>query len=133
MIYGLLLVRVKASFSFHKITPKITQTHTGILVCHSIPFLPYFIILDKNNSVKRSHPKWEQQSEVIFSRENTPEGRTWTHKSSFLQYKQVNVRNGNHEWLRMTNAFKWKVDVLCNIVLLIINIINTSFVDHTLR
>ncbi len=28
-----------------------------ILVCHSISFSPYFIILDKNNSVNISHPK----------------------------------------------------------------------------
>ncbi len=29
--------------------------------------------------------------------ENTPEGRTETHKSSFCPYKQVNGRNGDHE------------------------------------
>ncbi len=30
-------------------------------------------------------------------RENTPEGHTETHKSSFSSYKQVNVRKGDHE------------------------------------
>ncbi len=48
------------------------------------------------------------------SHENTPEGPTGAHKSSFLQYKQVSVRNGDPEWLRTTNAFIvcdlfWKV------------------------
>ncbi len=33
------------------------------------------------------------------------------HKSSFVPYKQVSVRNGDHEWLRMTNAF-----ILCDLV-----------------
>ncbi len=47
-----------------------------------------------------------------FSRENTPEGCTETHKSSlfpykqrcYLWYNQASERNGDHEWLRMTNA-----------------------------
>ncbi len=47
----------------------------------------------------------------VYSHENTPEGRTETHKSSFSPYKQVNGRNGDHEWLRMTNAF-----ILCGLV-----------------
>ncbi len=46
-----------------------------------------------------------------FSQENTPEGYTETHKSSFFPYKQVSVRNDDHEWLRMTNAF-----ILCELV-----------------
>ncbi len=33
----------------------------------------------------------------VFSHENTPEGRTETHKSSFFPYKQVSVRNDDHE------------------------------------
>ncbi len=41
---------------------------------------------------------------VIFQ-ENTPEGRTDTHKSSFFPYRQVSGRNCDHEWLRITNAF----------------------------
>ncbi len=50
----------------------------------------------------------------VFSQENTPEGHTETHESSFVPYKQVSGRNGNHEWLRITNAFiladlVWKV------------------------
>ncbi len=50
----------------------------------------------------------------VFSHENTSEWPTKTHKSSFLQYEQVRVRNGDHEWLRTTNTFKlcalfWKV------------------------
>ncbi len=47
---------------------------------------------------------------VFFSR-NTLEGCTETHKSSFFSYKQVSGRNGDHEWLRMTNAF-----ILCDLV-----------------
>ncbi len=31
------------------------------------------------------------------SEENTPEGRTETHKSSFFPYKQISGRNGDHE------------------------------------
>ncbi len=34
-----------------------------------------------------------------FSQENTPEGHTETHKSSFFPYKQVSGRDGDHEWL----------------------------------
>ncbi len=50
----------------------------------------------------------------VLSEENTPEGRTETHKRSFSAYKQVSGRNGDHECLRMTNAFilfdlVWKV------------------------
>ncbi len=41
----------------------------------------------------------------VFSHDNTPEGCTGTHKSSIFPYKQVGGRNGDHEWLRMTNAF----------------------------
>ncbi len=49
-----------------------------------------------------------------FSHENTPEGHTTTHTNSLFPYKQVNGRNSDHEWLRMTNAFilydlVWKV------------------------
>ncbi len=44
-----------------------------------------------------------------FSQENTPEGCTETHKSSFIPCKEVSGRNGDHGWLRMTNAF-----ILCD-------------------
>ncbi len=47
----------------------------------------------------------------VFSQENTPEGYTETHKCSFFPYKQVSGRNGDHEWLRVTNAF-----ILCDLV-----------------
>ncbi len=47
----------------------------------------------------------------IFSQENTPEGHRDTHKISFCPYKQVSERNGDHEWLTMTNAF-----ILCDLV-----------------
>ncbi len=47
----------------------------------------------------------------VFSQYNTPEGHTETHKSLFFSYKQVSGRNGDHEWLRMTNAF-----ILCDLV-----------------
>ncbi len=81
-----------------------------ILVCHSISVLPYSIILDKNNYVK--HPKWEWRSGVVFfSRENTPEGCTGTQKSYFFPYRQVSGRNGDNEWLRITNAF-----ILCDLL-----------------
>ncbi len=49
--------------------------------------------------------------EEFFSQENTPEGHTETHKSSFFPYKQVSGRNGDHKWLRMTDAF-----ILCDLV-----------------
>ncbi len=47
----------------------------------------------------------------VFSQENTPDCHTETHKSSFFPYKQVSGRNGDHEWLRMTNAF-----ILCDLL-----------------
>ncbi len=46
-----------------------------------------------------------------FSHENTPEGCTETHKSSFFPYKHVSGRNGDNEWHKMTNAF-----ILCDLV-----------------
>ncbi len=103
---------VKASFSFPQTIPKITQTHTCILVCHSISLL-YLIILDMNNSVKLSHPKWVLLKLSIwgsFSRTMTPEGCIGPYKNSFSLYKQVSVRNGDHEWLKTTNAF-----ILCDL------------------
>ncbi len=33
----------------------------------------------------------------VISRENTPEGCTETHKSSFFAYRQVSGRNSDHE------------------------------------
>ncbi len=47
----------------------------------------------------------------FFSHENTPECSTETYKSSFFPYKQVSGKNGDHEWLRMTNAF-----ILCDLL-----------------
>ncbi len=47
----------------------------------------------------------------VFSRENTPECCTEANKSSFLPYKHVSGRNGDHEWRRMTNAF-----ILCDLL-----------------
>ncbi len=47
----------------------------------------------------------------VFSHVNTPIGHTETHRRSFFPYKQVSGRNGDHEWLRMTNAF-----ILCDLV-----------------
>ncbi len=35
----------------------------------------------------------------VFPNKNSPEGHTGTHKSLFFSYKQVSVRNGDHEWL----------------------------------
>ncbi len=47
----------------------------------------------------------------VFSQENTPDDHTETHKCSLFLYKQLNGRNGDHEWLRITNAF-----ILCDLV-----------------
>ncbi len=47
----------------------------------------------------------------VFSCENTPEGCTETHKISFFPYKQVSGRNGDHEWLKLTNTF-----ILCDLL-----------------
>ncbi len=47
----------------------------------------------------------------VLSHENTPEGCTETYKSSFFLYKQVSGSNGDHESIRMTNAF-----ILCDLV-----------------
>ncbi len=47
----------------------------------------------------------------VFSQENTPEGHTETHKSKCFPYKQVNGKNGYHEWLRITNDF-----ILCDLL-----------------
>ncbi len=47
----------------------------------------------------------------LFSLENAPEGCTETHKNYLFLYKQVSGRNGDHQWLRMTNAF-----ILCDLV-----------------
>ncbi len=46
-----------------------------------------------------------------FSHKNTPEGHTETHKGSLFPYKHVSGRNGDHGWLRMTNAF-----ILCDLL-----------------
>ncbi len=51
---------------------------------------------------------WEIWGE-FFSQEYTPEGRTETNKSSLFPYKQVIGRNGDYEWLRMTNAFYYVI------------------------
>ncbi len=47
----------------------------------------------------------------FFLTKYIPEGCTVTHKRSFFPYKQVNGRNDDHEWLRMTNAF-----MLCDLL-----------------
>ncbi len=84
-------------------------------MCRSTSLLSYFIILGKNNFVNVSHhcmslnvrkSLWGE----FFSHENTPEGSTSPHKGPFSLYKQINVRNGDHEWLRTTNAF-----ILCDL------------------
>ncbi len=49
---------------------------------------------------------------IFFSRENTTEGCTEIRKKSFTSLKQVSGRNGDHELLRMTNAF-----ILCDLLL----------------
>ncbi len=47
----------------------------------------------------------------VFSLDSTPEGRTKIHKSSLFPYKQVSGENGDHECLKMTNAF-----ILCDLL-----------------
>ncbi len=47
----------------------------------------------------------------VFSLKYTPEGHKDTQKSSSFPYTQVSGRNGDHEWLRMTNAF-----MLCDLL-----------------
>ncbi len=47
----------------------------------------------------------------VFSREYTPKGITRSTKVFFFSYKHVSGRNGDHEWLRMTNAF-----ILCDLL-----------------
>ncbi len=47
---------------------------------------------------------------LFFTEENTPKGYTKLHKSSFSPYKYVSRKNGDHEWLRMINAF-----ILCDL------------------
>ncbi len=49
--------------------------------------------------------------EGVVTQENTPEGRKESHKRSLFPYKQVSRRNGDHEWLRMTNVF-----ILCDLI-----------------
>ncbi len=94
---------LKASFSFSQIIPQITQTHTLYTsLYHFISFLPYFIILDNNNSVKLSNKMSSLETVDLgrgrdFSCKNMPDGPTGTNKSSFSKYKQVSIRNGDHE------------------------------------
>ncbi len=44
----------------------------------------------------------------VFSQENTPEGHTNVH---FFPHKEVSSENGDHQWLRTTNAF-----ILCDLL-----------------
>ncbi len=60
------------------------------------------------------HVIWMGNVGGVFTQENIPEGRTETHNSNFFPYKPISGRNGDHEWLRMINAFIlrdliWKV------------------------
>ncbi len=50
----------------------------------------------------------------FVSQENTPEGRTDKTSSKYFPYKQISGKNGDYEWLRITNSFivcdlEWKV------------------------
>ncbi len=58
MLGPIICSRLKASFSFHKITPKTLKLLPHILVCHCTSLSPWFIILDKNNFVNVSHHYW---------------------------------------------------------------------------
>ncbi len=57
-----------------------------------------------NTIESQYEPCWNCDLGGVLSHENTPEGCTETHKSSLFPYKQVSGRNGDHEWLRITNA-----------------------------
>ncbi len=111
----------KASFSFHKITPK-TLKLPYILICHCTSLPPWFIILDKNNFVKVSHHYWIpiwaamygmlewRYEESFFLRKYSRRLKRDPQKFIF-PYKQISGRNGDHKWCRMTNAF-----ILCDLL-----------------
>ncbi len=90
---------------FLKLTQKSLKLITCILVCHSISFLQYFIILDKNNSDKLSHPKRNCQSGKSFFSQKYSRRAHRGPSVHFPPYKQVSVRNGVQEWLRTHNDF----------------------------
>ncbi len=54
---GTSIVFLKLPSLFLTYYPKALKLIPCIIVCHSKSFLPYFIILDKNNSVILSLPK----------------------------------------------------------------------------
>ncbi len=51
----LTMTNVKATFSFHKLIPKMLRWLLYILIGHCTSLSPWFIILDKNNFIKVSH------------------------------------------------------------------------------
>ncbi len=88
-----------------------------ILICHCTSLSPWFIILDMNNFVKVSPYYWipiwapmysilEWQFEGRFFLAKILQNATQRDPQKFIfPYKQVSGRNGDREWLRMTNAF----------------------------
>ncbi len=73
-----------------------------ILICHCTSLSPWFIILDKNNFVLYVGKAISQK--YFWRPHRDPQ-------KIILSIWQVRVRNRDHEWLRMTNAF-----TLCNLL-----------------
>ncbi len=57
------------------------------------------------------HPFLHLTSSVLPRYKTTPEGRTETHKGSFVPYKQLHGIDGDHECFRMTKTF-----ILCDLL-----------------
>ncbi len=92
---------LKFPYLFIKKYTKSLKLISCILVCHSILFLPHFKLLDKNNSVNRSHLKWEWRSDRSFISRKYSKGRTGTHKTSFFH---INMEVGE---MMIMNDLEW--------------------------
>ncbi len=82
---------VKASFSVYRLITKNVQMTNYILIGISNQ------AMTKSATGGHGHVICIGDLRGVFSQENTPEGHTETHKSSFFPYKQVSGRNGDHE------------------------------------
>ncbi len=129
-VHQLPLASLKLIFFYKQITTN-TQMTSFILICHCTPLLPWFIILDKNNFVIVSHHyltsggyqvclysqicpvvvmvmvmrfAWIMWGKPFIVKifQKVAHRRT---KVNVFPYKQISVRNGDHEWLIITNAF----------------------------
>ncbi len=94
-----------------------------ILICHCTSLSSWFIILDNNNfetflitTESRYEPLcivcwYGDLRGVFFLQIYSRRSHRDLQKFIFFPYKQVSGRNGDHEWLRMTNAF-----ILCDLL-----------------